>query len=60
VGKINSTTNKILLTLTLTHLYLVPDLITLLVVLLIFPTLDSHSNSFVSTACQAVDTNELE
>jgi hypothetical protein len=33
----------------------------LLVLLLIFPTLDSHSNSFVYAAWgQAVDTNELE
>ena len=43
-------TNHQLLTLTLTHLYLLPDLMTLLVLLLIFPTLDSHSNSFVSTS----------
>jgi hypothetical protein len=32
-----------------THLYLLPDLIILPVLLLIFPTLDAHSNSFVST-----------
>jgi hypothetical protein len=37
----------------------------LLVLLLIFPTLDAHSNSFVSTPWpndlgQVVDTNELE
>jgi hypothetical protein len=35
-------------TLTLTHLYLLSDLLILLVLLLIIPTLDSHSNSFVS------------
>jgi hypothetical protein len=57
VGKINSKTSKVIrsgskykfLPLTLTHLYLLPDLMNLLVLLLIIPTLDSHSNSFVST-----------
>jgi hypothetical protein len=39
-----------LLTLTLAHLYLMPDLMILLVLLLIFPTLDSLSNSFAPTA----------
>ena len=34
---------------TLTHVYLLPDQMMLLVLLLIFPTHDSHSNSFVST-----------
>jgi hypothetical protein len=37
------------LTLTLTQVYLLPDQMILLVLLLIFPTLDSPSNSFVST-----------
>jgi hypothetical protein len=37
------------MTLTLTHLYLLPDLMILLVLLLIILTLDTHSNSFVST-----------
>ena len=39
-----------LLTLTLTHVYLLPAQMILLVLLLTFPTLDTHSNSFVSTA----------
>ena len=39
-----------LLTLTLTHVYLLPDQMILLVLQLIFPTFDSHSNSCVSTA----------
>jgi hypothetical protein len=39
-----------ILTLTLTHVYLLPDQMILLVLLLISPTLDSHSNSCVSTA----------
>ena len=33
----------------LTHVYLLPDQMILLVLLLIIPTLYSHSNSFVST-----------
>jgi hypothetical protein len=39
-----------LFTLTPAHLYLPPDLVIILVLQLIFPTLDSHSNSFVFTA----------
>jgi hypothetical protein len=38
------------LTLTLAHLYLLPDQMILLVLLLFFQTLDSHSNSFISIA----------
>jgi hypothetical protein len=38
------------LTLTLTHVYLLPDQMIVLVLVLIFPTVDSHSNSCVSTA----------
>jgi hypothetical protein len=34
----------------LTHMYLLPDQMISLVLLLIFPTFDSHSNSFVSIA----------
>jgi hypothetical protein len=64
------------LTLTVTLLYILPDQIISLVLLLIFPTLDSHSNPFVyicesqewgrltvrleKSLGQAVDTNELE
>ena len=36
------------MTLTLAHLYLLPDQMILLVLLLFFQTLDSHSNSFIS------------
>jgi hypothetical protein len=39
-----------LMPITLTHVYLLPDLMTLLVLLLIFLKLDTHSNSFVFTA----------
>jgi hypothetical protein len=42
-------TVRLVKSLTLTHLYLLPDLMILLVLLLIIPTLDSHSNSCVST-----------
>jgi hypothetical protein len=38
------------LTHTLTHFYLLPDQMILLVLLLFFQTLDSHSNSFISIA----------
>jgi hypothetical protein len=46
-----------LLTLTLTHVYLLRDQMILLVLLLIFPTLDSHSTSIVSNACPNNFTN---
>jgi hypothetical protein len=46
-----------LFTLTLTHVYLLPDLMKLPVLLLISPTFVSHS---VKSFGQAVDTHELE
>jgi hypothetical protein len=54
VGKIDIKISNIiksvpLFALTLAYLYLLPDLMIVLVYLSIFPTLDGHSNSFVST-----------